>query len=40
MAYLAQIITGNTLLYSPYMYQNSRLNVKVKIVFGAHKDDT
>ena len=40
MAYLAQILLGNTLLYSPYIYQKSRLYVKVKIVFEAHKDHT
>ena len=40
VAYLAQILSGNTLLYSPYIYQKLRLYIKVKIVFEAHKDHT
>ena len=31
MAYLAQILTGNTLLYSPYIYQKSRLMLRLKL---------
>ena len=40
VAYVAHILPGNTLLYSPFMYQKSRLYIKVKIVFEAHKDHT
>ena len=40
VAYLPQILPGNTLLYSPYIYQKSRLYVKVNIVFEAPKDHT
>ena len=40
MAHLAQILPGNSLIYSSYICQKSRLYVNVKIVFEANKDPT
>ena len=40
MINLARILPGNTLLYSPYIWQKSRHYVEVKIVFEADKDPT
>ena len=40
LAHLAQILSGNTIIYSSYICQKSRLYVDIKIVFEAHKDPT